>query len=381
MKLVQGSDGTLFSVDLEKNTCSCHQAGCDHLAWAIDIYQNHGKRNRFSIMSACHKTARTSSIEWAWPWVEAFSSIADMTRVAKYFSKCTFEETRNIRLWAQVRNNELTPEEQVRGLILSRKKWESLPGFTEHMTWWINAHVTYRHNRDSWSEAKLRQQIRSYQTPEEGYEAWFFAKEKKQFRPALWEELTLRAERENNDRLKWYLRHQPSSGYEIMVGLELGINAFDDSANEFHQDKPNPENHVPLFREEYEDVHSYSGRRKFLHWFPELLRGFLPEQSKLRLQLSGQIWGCAFRFAAFNQKAGMLSDLNCIWPWQNVRLEQEPSAIAWLDSIFYRTSYASLEKKGIWISPSTASNTTTSRVHKIKINASNKPATNPKDSS
>ncbi len=352
-KLVQASDGTLYSVDLDRNTCSCGQKTCEHLIIATDVYRNHGKRHRFSIMSASHKSGRTSSIEWAMPWAEVFASISGIGKVATYFSKCIFEDSRNLKLWAQIRNNELTSEQQVRGFILSRKKWENLPGFGEHLTWWTAAHSVYLHNKSSWNEAKLRRQIRKYQTPLEGYEIWFLVKEKKHFRPALWEELAVRAEREKNERLQWYLQYRPESGYEIMVGLELAINAFDESASEFHPDSPNPESYVPAFHEQYEDIHSYAGRRNFMHWFSPLLQGTLPPESKLSLQLSGQLWGCAFRHAAFNQRRTITLSPGRLIPWQDVRLEQETSSVAELDSLFYKSTYAALEKKGRWKPPVT----------------------------
>lgn len=58
---------------------------------------------------------------------------------------------------------------------------------------------------------------------------------------------------------------------------------------------------IPAFRDDLSDVHSWEGRRKFIKWFPELMSGNLPPNSGMNLITSGQIFGVAARFAAFNK--------------------------------------------------------------------------------
>lgn len=159
---VQGSDQNLYEVNLARSTCSCGKVDCSHLAIAADIHINHGKRFRFQVISFAHKTTRTSRLDLAMPWIEAFVSISGIEKVAKYFGKICFEENRSLRLWAQIQNNELPPRELVP--TLSRLKEAREPSrIFHHMDWWINSFKKYQCEKESWNEMRLRQVLRSFQ--------------------------------------------------------------------------------------------------------------------------------------------------------------------------------------------------------------------------
>lgn len=221
-------------------------------------------------------------------------------------------------MWIDLRKNELTLDQALVRIALSRKKWE-LPYLnrSSHFNNWHSG-LKISESRSLPLPLELNQILNSVQTPAEAYGLYFDIRKDKTLRPMLLEFATELAERTKNARLKTFMNFKPSSSYEFMVLLELLIDLYDIEAKERHQAPKPVELFIPMEQRYYNDIHVSTGkallRAKF--WQAYSSRNF--QFGDLDLRFSGSLFSCLWRERCFQQKGSMKTPLNEDWTWTDI---------------------------------------------------------------
>lgn len=355
---VQGMDGVFYQVDIgDQVICNCYgfqkNNDCDHLRRAKGIYLNRSRFHRYLVMSAYHKEIRRCDVEKTVMWSYAFAALSGSKQPGSYAQKILFEESRNLDLYSKFKRRQIEPMDVIRGITRSRKKWE-LGYLKNHIEDWFEGFVLYVSNRDKWDAIwveTLIEKVRTFQTPAEAFELYFFMREKKKdpkivifFLQCLEE----RAKQEKNERLLWFLGlGELNQSYEFLVSLELAIGYWEEHANEYHPDIEVNAHYIPRFEDYVYDCHNYQGIQRLLKHWGSIKPGLpTPELARLDLRWSGQLLGIAWRFLCYQQYGSMQAGGVDI-PWESVKFPDGlwPKLLL-LDGTYYRSFYQKLVAKG-----------------------------------
>jgi len=106
--------------------CSCGFPGCDHLKLAIEVQQRSRTGGRCYSLSSIHKEFRRGDLLRASSLIPWLSPQVRPSRIKAYTRSVMLEETRNVRLIELFQRDyrRITPDQAVRLLAASTKKWE-----------------------------------------------------------------------------------------------------------------------------------------------------------------------------------------------------------------------------------------------------------------
>ncbi|MGK5087929.1 hypothetical protein WDW86_10255 [Bdellovibrionota bacterium FG-2] len=356
--MVKADDGNggFYEVNPNNNSCSCggyrENKLCSHSALVHDINFNRGRKNRFAILSALHKECRRNDLRLGLQWARIYDQIAGPGASAKYLSKALFEESRALTLFSQIRQGKLAPDEVVRKIILSRKKWTLDYLQPNHFESWLRGFQAFKREPRHWDIQTLKTRILKFDDIIAGYETLFRVKMQKKLKPHFWQAISERAQQEHNSRLLEFLSLEPTSGYCRMIALELTLGLFrDDEANDLHCDPGVQEEFIPAFQDYVWDVHHWKGVHLLRRHWTNLVADMLPDDAELNIAWSGLTMGVYNRFQTYRQKGSMRTPDGKDWAWN--RIQRDP--IVWkqipeFESYWYPRFFKSLERKGLWIS-------------------------------
>ena len=254
--------------------------------------------NRYLALSGFHKEIRRGDLNKVRAWANIILLFQKPNTLLKYIERIIFEETRDILLWFDLRKNELTLDQALVRITLSRKKWElSYLNKSSHFDNWHKGLIISDSRTDP-LPLELSQILKTTQTPEEAYGLYFDIRKVKGLRTPLLEMINDLADHSKNLRLSTFLKFKPSSSYEFMVLLELYIGLYDIEAKERHQEPKLVDPFIPMEQKFYNDIHVSTGKAllRTNFWKGYSSRNFQFGELDLRFSVSTTPDGVDFPF-------------------------------------------------------------------------------------
>lgn len=325
-------DGGFEWVSLTAQHCTCdffktHRM-CDHLKYAIELFQGKGRGNRFVLFSALHKEIRRGAVDkvLSWAWIILQNTQPDSLK--KYLTRIHFEESRAIRLWNKIVGGNVNLFEHIVEFTQVHKKWE-LSTLNPHIRNWHQGFVQFR-NSGPITMLELGNRLSGVSNMNDVYEMYFQLKEQKQLR-ALASQILFKIGAEKNNGLLCALAVNCTKSYELMAALELTAGLHDMKADAL---KPIPKElnlFLPKPQIYYYDIHTWLGARNLKQNWDACLSNENFQLGSVDLRWSGMVLGSLFR-----EKATQVPKPLTSVTWDEAKiLSKDLNAAIDLDKYFY----------------------------------------------